>query len=77
MCPARQFNYTNLGDYSTHSTMNFTIDIISCRLVGRQKWLSRLVVVDFNFATDNVTFSMRKNVIALSLCSCHLQLCAQ
>jgi hypothetical protein len=82
MCPARQFNYTNLtGWVETNAWQNRRLFYIfdnefydrHCQLsAGRQKWPSRLIIVDFKFATDNVTFSMRKKrngVVVMSLSS--------
>ncbi len=68
MCPARHLviwilqagsrpTLGIIGDCSTCSTMNFTIGIVSCRLVDKSVLL---VIVDFKFATDIVIFSRRK-----------------
>ncbi len=79
-CPARQFNHMNLtGWVETNVWQNRRLFYIfdnefhdrHCQLsAGRQKCPSRHVIVDFKFATNNVTFSMRKKrngVVVMSL----------
>jgi len=46
--------YIRIGNYSTYSTANLSIDIVSNRLSSIIKVALSVIVVEFKFVTDNI-----------------------